>query len=262
MSLSGYTVAAGAAPPGQRGWSVAAGWERPPRVERRRGCSASAAAASPRLQGRPGPCEMTHPNQRLLTSLDAAEDRSDLEAYLGLLADDFAMHIPGRSRIAGDYRGKDAMRRHFGEIAEPSGGTCRTAVHDILATDDHAVGLITARAERAGRIVDLPRVHVSPGAESQQAVAAFDAIDAGDVRQPLPLRATERERRLARVREDRPREGERRVLEEIRVERALRECEPRRERRRTGERERPRAAGEVLLDEEVGDAAEMVAVKV
>lgn len=101
-----------------------------------------------------------HPNERLLRSLYEAQARSDLEAYLDLLADDVAMHIPGHSRIAGTYRGKLAMRRHFREIADLSGGTFRTDVHDVLASDEHAVGLIGAHAERDGRSIDLPRVHV------------------------------------------------------------------------------------------------------
>lgn len=46
------------------------------------------------------------------------------------------------------------------EIAELSGGTFRSEVHDVLASDEHVVGLILARAERDGRIVELPRVHI------------------------------------------------------------------------------------------------------
>jgi ketosteroid isomerase-like protein len=103
---------------------------------------------------------MAHGNEDLLRQAYEAQARGDLESYLDLLSDDFVLHIPGRSRIAGDYRGKDEVRRHFREIAELSGGTFRTEVHDTLASHDHAIGLVDARAERDGRIVELPRVHV------------------------------------------------------------------------------------------------------
>jgi ketosteroid isomerase-like protein len=82
---------------------------------------------------------MTHPNQPLLREVYEAQSRGDLDAYLEFLADDFVLHIPGRSRIAGDYRAKDAVRSHFREIAELTGGTFRTNVHDVVAGDDHAV---------------------------------------------------------------------------------------------------------------------------
>jgi ketosteroid isomerase-like protein len=100
------------------------------------------------------------PERELVRSAYEAQARGDLDAYLGLLSDDFVLHIPGRSRIAGEYRGMDEVRRHFREVAELSGGTFRTEVHDVLQGDGHVVGLVEARAERAGRLVDLPRVHV------------------------------------------------------------------------------------------------------
>jgi len=101
-----------------------------------------------------------HPNEILLQKLYDAQERGDLEEYLDLLSNDFALHIPGRSRIAGDYVGKEGMRRHFAEIRELSKGTFRTVIHDVVAGDRHAIGLIDARAEKDGRTVELPRVHV------------------------------------------------------------------------------------------------------
>jgi ketosteroid isomerase-like protein len=103
---------------------------------------------------------VVHPNEELLRRAYEAQARGDVGSYLALLTDDFVLHIPGSSRIAGEYEGKEEMRRHFREIAELSGGTFRTEIHDVLATDEHAVGLVAAHAEREGRRVDLPRVHV------------------------------------------------------------------------------------------------------
>jgi ketosteroid isomerase-like protein len=99
-------------------------------------------------------------NAMLLRQAYQAQGRGDLDGYVGLFSDDFVLHIPGRSQIAGDYRGEDEVRRHFREIAELSGGTFRAEVHDVLATDEHIIGLVNAVAEREGVVVDLPRVHV------------------------------------------------------------------------------------------------------
>ena len=79
-----------------------------------------------------------HPNAALVRRAYAGQARGDLDAWLALLSDDFVLRVPGRSRIAGEYRGREEMRRHFGEIAELSGGTFRTSVHDVTASDEHA----------------------------------------------------------------------------------------------------------------------------
>ncbi len=50
---------------------------------------------------------MVHPNEVLLRQAYDAQARGDIESYLTVFSDDFVLHIPGRSRIAGQYRGKD-----------------------------------------------------------------------------------------------------------------------------------------------------------
>jgi ketosteroid isomerase-like protein len=101
-----------------------------------------------------------HANATLVRRAYAAQAAGDLDGYLGLLTDDFVLHIPGRSQIAGEYRGRAAMRGHFADIVRLSEGTFRTSVHDVAASDDHVVALVSAQAERDGEIVALPRIHV------------------------------------------------------------------------------------------------------
>jgi len=101
-----------------------------------------------------------HSNEILLLQAYAAQARGDIEDYINFLSDDFVLHIPGRSQIAGDYKGKEEIRRHFREITQLSGGTFKTEVHDILASNDHVVGLVNAQADSEGSIVELPRVHI------------------------------------------------------------------------------------------------------
>jgi ketosteroid isomerase-like protein len=87
-----------------------------------------------------------HPNEALVRSLYDAQSRGDLDDYVSHLTDDFVLHIPVRSQIAGDYRGADEVRRHFREIGQLSGETFRTSIHGIAASDDHVVALIDATA--------------------------------------------------------------------------------------------------------------------
>ena len=99
-------------------------------------------------------------NLELVRRAYAAQAAGDLDSYLAMLTDDFVLHIPGRSQIAGEYRGREAMRGHFAEVARLSGGTFRTSVHDVTSSDEHVMALVEARAERDGIVVDLPRIHV------------------------------------------------------------------------------------------------------
>lgn len=101
-----------------------------------------------------------HPNEGLVRQAYTAQAEGGIDAYVDLLTDDFVLHIPGRSGLAGTVTGRDGMRRHFAEIATLSGGTFQTGIHDVLASDDHAIGLIDATAHRDGVEWSLPRVHV------------------------------------------------------------------------------------------------------
>ncbi len=101
-----------------------------------------------------------HPNEVLLRMAYEAQGRGDIEEYLRLLSEDVVFHVPGRSRISGEFHGKDQVREHFREIAALSRGSFRTEIHEVIAGDEHVVGLVRGQAERDGRMVELPRVHV------------------------------------------------------------------------------------------------------
>jgi uncharacterized protein len=95
---------------------------------------------------------MAHPNEDLVREGFAAFGRGDMDALRDqTFADDVRWHIPGRSPLAGDYQGIDQVLQFFGRLAELTGGTFSVEVHDVLANDEHAVALVTARAERAGK---------------------------------------------------------------------------------------------------------------
>ena len=52
------------------------------------------------------------------------------------------------------------MLGFVGTLAERSGGTFRATLHDVVANDEHAVGLHSSDAEREGRNTRSPTVLV------------------------------------------------------------------------------------------------------
>lgn len=101
-----------------------------------------------------------HPNEELVRRGYEAFNRGDVESLRQLFADTTIWHEPGRSPISGDYQGLDQVLGFFGAIAGRSGGTFRATVHDVVANDEHVVGLHSSDAERDGRSARSPTVLV------------------------------------------------------------------------------------------------------
>ena len=81
----------------------------------------------------------------------AAFARADLDTIREKLAEDVVWHVPGRSSLAGDYRGIDAVFGYFGELFTRSGGTfkaelreCGQIAPDLVACLVHISGTMTA----------------------------------------------------------------------------------------------------------------------
>lgn len=99
---------------------------------------------------------MAHPNEELARRGYDAFSNGDIDALRPMVADNTIFHEPGRNPVAGDYQGIDQMLGFFGTVAERSGGTFRVTVHDVVANDEHAVGLHLSEGERAGRRLSQP----------------------------------------------------------------------------------------------------------
>jgi ketosteroid isomerase-like protein len=85
-------------------------------------------------------------NARLIREFHEAQNRfyagGDQEHVRAMLAGDVAWHVPGRSAIAGDYRGRDEVLRYFVARRELAHATFRIVVRGVLA--DHERGVIFA----------------------------------------------------------------------------------------------------------------------
>ena len=96
----------------------------------------------------------------MLRALYEAFGRGDLAEVESLFSPDAIFHQPGRNPTSGDYKGVSEILRLLRSLAERSGGTFRGTVHDILGSDDHAIGLLRVTAARKDRPLDMPVVHV------------------------------------------------------------------------------------------------------
>jgi ketosteroid isomerase-like protein len=77
--------------------------------------------------------------------------RGDFEGMLAHYSEDVVLHYPGRNALSGTYRGKDGLRewaRRIDELLGAEGSLART-LHDVLASDDHAVQLVSVKARRS-----------------------------------------------------------------------------------------------------------------
>jgi hypothetical protein len=60
-------------------------------------------------------------------------------------------HVPGRSAIAGDYLGRDAVMRYVRLRRELAGDTFAISVLDVLANDEYGLVLASGSATRHGK---------------------------------------------------------------------------------------------------------------
>ena len=94
---------------------------------------------------------MGHPNAERIRQAFDAQIRGDWAAVRDAFADDVVFHVAGGNQFSGTYRGKDDVFDLFKRRNESTGSTVELEIHSIIADDEHAIALITMRAEREGK---------------------------------------------------------------------------------------------------------------
>jgi uncharacterized protein len=89
-----------------------------------------------------------------------ATARGELNALIGLLADDVQWRTTGPGPLAGDYVGKQDIGRFFAKMGETYGDTFRLSVLDILGSDEHVVVLTSEEGVYRGDHVAWRGAHV------------------------------------------------------------------------------------------------------
>lgn len=99
--------------------------------------------------------------EQTITNTDAVQrayrafNTGDLTTLTRLFAEDATWHTPGRSSIAGDAIGRDAVFVQFGRYGGETDGTFAADLINVFeAGDGRVVGLHHNRGERNGRRLD------------------------------------------------------------------------------------------------------------
>jgi ketosteroid isomerase-like protein len=82
-------------------------------------------------------------------------ESGDLDLLGVVMAHDVVWHEPGRSDLAGDYKGPEAVLSFLGQLRSRSGGTFKIEVLDVLSEPERAVVLQRETATRNGKALDV-----------------------------------------------------------------------------------------------------------
>jgi ketosteroid isomerase-like protein len=105
-----------------------------------------------------------HPHVRLIRAFHDAQNQfyagGDQAAAGAMLTADVTWHVPGRSAIAGDYRGREEVLRYFATRRDLARATFRITVRDVIADDGRAVIFASGTVRRGGRSLGWETVSV------------------------------------------------------------------------------------------------------
>ena len=130
-----------------------------------------------------------HSSERLVRDFYEAQGRyyageGSAEAVESFLSNGIEWHVPGRSPIAGDYRGKQAVLDYFARRRDKAGGSLRIEVQRTLAGRELVMQLARGRAELGGAVHEWDTVGVYRVAEGRIAecwLVPFDQYEFDEI---------------------------------------------------------------------------------
>src|SRR5205807_9942462 len=95
-------------------------------------------------------------NAAIMRRAYAAFNSGDIDTLIALFDETAVWHLPGRSRFADDYRGREATFAYFAQLGQETGGTFQAELQHLLADDeDRVVGMQRSTAQREGKHLDV-----------------------------------------------------------------------------------------------------------
>ncbi|HXX90475.1 MAG TPA: nuclear transport factor 2 family protein [Acidimicrobiales bacterium] len=82
-------------------------------------------------------------------------ESGDLDLLNVVMGPDVVWHEPGRSALAGDYRGPEAVLGFLGQLKARSNGTFRVEILDVLSEPERAVVFLRETATRGEMALDV-----------------------------------------------------------------------------------------------------------
>ena len=81
---------------------------------------------------------------------------ADLDTLTEIFDENIVWHLPGKSSMATDYQGRDAVLAYFGQLGQETDGTFRAELERLMADDDgRVVGFQRSTADRNGSHLDV-----------------------------------------------------------------------------------------------------------
>ena len=95
-------------------------------------------------------------NVAIMRRAYAAFNSGDIDTLIALFDEGAEWHLPGRSRFADDYQGRDATLAYFGQLAQETGGTFQAELQHLLADNEgRVIGMQRSTAQRDGKRLDV-----------------------------------------------------------------------------------------------------------
>lgn len=90
-----------------------------------------------------------------------AVQRGDWGTGFGFFADDIVLHVPGRSSLAGEHRGREAAEGYLrGALARARGARVEVELVDMLASEERVALVVRERFGRPGGAVEIRRANL------------------------------------------------------------------------------------------------------
>lgn len=123
-----------------------------------------------------------HPNATLVRKGYDAFNKADIDAIRDVLAEDVVWHEPGRSVLAGDYKGGDEVLGLLRRLHDLSGGTFAVELVDLIADAERVTAFERLTGKRGAMELDtvdvvdfeIHRGRVTEGTVYQSDTYAFD----------------------------------------------------------------------------------------
>ena len=103
---------------------------------------------------------MSEANQKTVRSIYEAFAADDYARALSLCDPKVTFQVSGKSKLAGKYDATTFVSGLVAKWKELSGGQYKLEVHDVLASDRHAVALTSAKFTQKGQIVEYRSAQV------------------------------------------------------------------------------------------------------
>ncbi|MEO5671672.1 MAG: nuclear transport factor 2 family protein [Ramlibacter sp.] len=101
-----------------------------------------------------------HPNESALRDGYAAMAKGNGKQLALLLDPEAEWHIPGKSTLAGTYKGLNDIFKFWKRVAELAPGGLQLEVIDVFANDDRGGVFVIGRGARQGLTIEERGVHV------------------------------------------------------------------------------------------------------